>query len=113
MKNPPLDNFWYGIKEKYPEYFNDFSEWFKVYKEKVGWKKIFNEIVAFRMYASVVTKAPKFYKLPIAMQIGIFLQYVSEKKSSIDFKIHICKENDKSLELILEDIEDWFKQQSK
>lgn len=72
------ENFWNEMYEKYPDAMKTFCAWIDEYKERVKWDSLFyNESDDFYEYA-VKGRRIKYHDLPIAMQIGIFLQFVSE-----------------------------------
>lgn len=76
-------NFWNKLHEKHPAEMKKFCDWIDQYKNRVRWDDLFNEYFG----DGVSHPSPKYHDLPIAMQIGIFLQYVSEADSfgGIDF----------------------------
>lgn len=62
------ENFWNKIMEDCPGKMNEFCEWIDEYKAKSGWDSIFQgggELI-------------KYHDIPLAMQVGIFLQYAIE-----------------------------------
>jgi hypothetical protein len=68
MENLTKENFWNEMKEKYPQAMERFCEWIDDYKRQVEWKKLFN-----------TTYYPwKFHDLPLAMQFGIWRQFIAE-----------------------------------
>lgn len=71
MERLTKENFWNDLHDKHPEQMNKFCKWIDEYKERELWN------ILFARHTSGL-QAPKYHELPIAMQIGIFLQYVSE-----------------------------------
>lgn len=59
------ENFWNNLHAKYPEQMKRFCDWIDAYKKRVHWMALFYKDV-------------KYHDLPFAMQLGIFLQYLSE-----------------------------------
>lgn len=96
------EDFWNGIKEKYPSHFEKFSVWIDEYKKKNDWNKLFN--AQGEGYENPKIVAPKYHDLPAAMQIGIFTQFVSESDPVISLEIDTDR-----MDKILWSIEDWFR----
>lgn len=69
------ENFWNDLYAKHPDQMNKFCKWIDEYKERIDWRKLF-----FTPHATHARDI-KYHDLPIAMQIGIFLQYVAESES--------------------------------
>jgi hypothetical protein len=67
--------FWDDLEAKYPAGMEHYYKWLHAYKESVGWTKLFR----FGKGESF-----SYFDLPIAMQLGIFMQYASEQNRSID-----------------------------
>lgn len=97
MNGGPLskENFWDEIEEKYPEQLNVFTTWLSEYKQRVNWDDLF-----------LNTGSPtrqhyfghiKFHHLPVAMQIGIFAQFIAEtdesRKEFMDIAIQKMREH--------------------
>lgn len=79
MNSLTKENFWNELHEKYPKSVQQFCDWIDKYKKKVDWNKLFNSDSDWQDANGKNAPAPKFHDLPIAMQIGILLQYMSEK----------------------------------
>ena len=101
MKSLTKENFWDKLYSKYPSEMKQFCEWIDEYKKKVNWNNLFP--VAARNHYCVDIK---FHHLPVAMQIGIFLQYVSESDNSCGIEIPII-ENKADFNSIPEYIKDY------
>ncbi len=73
-------NFWNEIAEKFPRQFKIFAEWIDRYKKKpeIEWNYLFDEGGKDRT---------KFHDIPIGMQIGVFIEFVSEQEDSLFFFI--------------------------
>jgi len=71
------ENFWNDLKEKYPYGVQVFCDWIDEYKEKVKWSELFND--GSPHYAKMGWHNPKYHDLPMAMQIGIWIQFVAER----------------------------------
>lgn len=59
---------WKEFAIKYPESYKLFSDWLHAYKKYHAWPVLFN--------GRKSRPAPKYPDLPVAMQIGIFTQFV-------------------------------------
>lgn len=85
METLTEQGFWVPMKQKYPKAMGDFLIWIDKYKKDNDWDQLFNAGAQGYNYHGAVTftsyktKAPKFYELPIAMQFGIWVQYVGER----------------------------------
>lgn len=67
------ENFWNDMTELYPVPVKAFGAWIDEYKNRVGWHELFNcDKILGPKYL------PKYHDLPLAMQIGIFMQYAIE-----------------------------------
>jgi hypothetical protein len=84
MENLTKENFWNGLYESYPVEMKRFCDWVDEYKLRVHWSDLFGNINFKRKHywADI-----KFHHLPIAMQIGIFIQYVYENKNEYGLEI--------------------------
>lgn len=96
------ENFWNSMNEKYPEEMKQFCDWIDEYKKRIKWNIIFADDSTSPNGLTVT--APKYHELPIAMQIGIFMQFVIELK---DHK-PMMSFNDESMEAWGEEIHCWF-----
>lgn len=82
METLTKENFWDEIEQKYPKAMRHFKEWIDNYKAEHEWKGLFNANYNKEPWSNYiggpeVTEAPKYHELPIAMQFGIFYQYMS------------------------------------
>jgi len=66
MENLNKDTFWDNCYFLYPKSTQKFCNWIDEYKKKVGWTTLFKEDV-------------KFHDIPLAMQTGIWLEYMQEQ----------------------------------
>lgn len=65
METLTKEEFWDPLAEKYPDLMTEFRAWIDKYKERVDWSNIFFSFV-------------KYHDLPVAVQIGIFFQFMAE-----------------------------------
>lgn len=72
------ENFWNGMMEKYPAAMQKFCKWIDEYKQRVKWAELFTKVNCMHEIQQCPEQPPKYHDLPLAMQIGIFLQFVSE-----------------------------------
>ena len=75
MEKLTKENFWNDLYDQYPGEMKKFCDWIDDYKKRVDWQKLF-----FTPHATH-KRDIKYHDLPIAMQIGIFLQYVAETEN--------------------------------
>lgn len=68
-----LDNFWNEQKANFPLAVQEWCDWVDEYKKKVGWVHLMNG----RVYTHLV--APKVHELPIALQVGLHIQFRFDK----------------------------------
>ncbi len=82
--------FWEPLENAYPEACKVLYEWLENYREQVNWKKMFsvtmwsikhNRAMGAEDYEThnrheIATHLYDFHDLPIAMQIGIFIEFV-------------------------------------
>lgn len=66
------ENFWDELMTKFPGDINRFISWIDEYKEAVGWNHLLG-------------KAIKFHDMPIAMQLGIFIQFTCDESHRYSF----------------------------
>lgn len=66
MESLTKENFWNELERKFPAAMKVFGEWIDEYKRKNDW----NNKLSHRI---------KFHDLPLAMQMGIFSEFVFEK----------------------------------
>lgn len=89
------ENFWNNLFEKHPDGMKMFCEWIDAYKKQVDWSQLF-----FTPH-SPLNRDIKYHDLPVAMQIGIFLQFVEET----NIKHGTANPENKGLHKIIEAIE--------
>lgn len=97
MESLTKQNFWNDLMEKYPDEVVKFCRWIDEYKDKHAWVLLFSG------------DQIKYHDLPIAMQIGIFTQYVIEyREKTPNHSIHILP-----MQFQMEDypnaIREWFR----
>lgn len=66
------ENFWNDLFKKYPTATKIFCQWIDKYKESINW------VLLFGQGERTADMAPKFHQIPIAMQVGILLQFSAE-----------------------------------
>lgn len=71
------ENFWNQIQESHPSAMKVFCDWIDEYKKKVAWRELFGADLMVNHNSGELI--PKYHDLPIAMQVGIFLQFASER----------------------------------
>jgi hypothetical protein len=94
MENLNKRNFWDAMVQKYPLAVAGFLKWVDDYKTKVDWETLFNHCGLIYVpdgrgnkTTTIERPAPKFHDLPLAMQMGIWQEYLSA------FVIDDCKTN--------------------
>lgn len=90
------ENFWNELYDKYPDKMKVFCSWVDEYKEKVNWEQLFGNA------------GKKYHDLPIAMQIGIFIQFTTETERVRDFIL----DEPESMQALADEIKMWFKWES-
>jgi hypothetical protein len=84
MESLTKENFWNELMEKYPEQMKVFCAWIHEYKKRVNWDELFNDITLETIQGIVVERrSRKYHELPIAMQVGIFFQFMAEHDPDI------------------------------
>lgn len=85
------ENFWNDLYDAYPEAMRVFCEWIDEYKKRVNWDTLFADNIRvgdsslLRSTIPKGTRAPKFHEIPVAMQLGIWSQFVSEHEQEHSF----------------------------
>lgn len=74
------ENFWNELMEKYPNEMKLFCAWIDEYKKRVNWNNLFTTMHEPPSGKSALPYIYKFRDIPVAMQVGIFFQYVTESK---------------------------------
>ena len=87
MESLTKENFWNSVYEKYTPQVQQFCDWIDEYKKRMDWNMLFNSDSDYQNAQGKNAPAPKYHDLPIAMQAGIFLQYVLETKREYGFQI--------------------------
>lgn len=83
MENLNKENFWNEMYQKYPLAMKDFCSWIDEYKKRNDWNDLFhNKAASYDAKHSV-----KFHDIPIAMQMGIWREYLDVNAS----EIQICQ----------------------
>lgn len=101
------ENFWNRMMEQYPHATTAFCKWVDEYKKAVNWDKLFNHGITHHVSGSAfksTTSAPKFHDLPHAMQMGIWIEYISQR-GGCQWEIEDMFQYDLS-----EDIEGFFRE---
>ena len=78
MENLNKENFWNEMHEKYPNSMDAFCKWIDNYKKIVNWNVLFNSDSEWQDANGRNAPAPKFHDLPLAMQVGIWNQFMQE-----------------------------------
>jgi len=70
--------FWEPMRLKYPLGMEYFKEWIDKYKVTNNWDYLFNDNTddPFPRAGTPTITAPKYHELPIAMQLGIFNEFL-------------------------------------
>lgn len=85
MESLTKENFWNDLQGKYPEQMKQFCDWIDEYKKRVDWRNLFgNQWKEERELDQV-----KYHDLPIAMQYGIFVQFVMESGWMNAFRLRV------------------------
>ncbi len=75
------ENFWDEMEQRYPKAMAHFKEWIDRYKSEHNWEQLFNHgaFMSGKIYPNPhKVVAPKYHELPIAMQFGIFLEWIQQ-----------------------------------
>ncbi len=100
MNHPEIltkENFWNQVYEISHGEMEHFCQWVDEYKKRVGWAGLFRS-----EYGRGT--APKFHDLPIAMQLGIFYQYLQET----DREPELFDTNPTNFVAVMQSISDYF-----
>lgn len=99
------ENFWNELMEHYPSEMDRFCKWIDEYKKRVEWEYLISSDPHIPAGPLNDRKALKYHQIPIAMQVGIFLQFRWEQQAddSNDFLIRSFRD------MIDQFILDWFK----
>ena len=108
MENLTKENFWNDLMDKYPEEMKRFCAWIDEYKKRVDWERLFGNFSP--EVLSVKVARTKYHDLPIAMQIGIFLQFTIEN-GGFSTWAHLSPEV-KNMDSLVEAIRSWFESEN-
>lgn len=73
--NLTKENFFNSMTEKYPQTMTKFCAWVDQYKKDNFWSLLFNDDVM-KLGTKEEHVAPKYHELPLALQMGIFTEWV-------------------------------------
>jgi len=103
------ENFWNEMMDKYPHATKMFCDWIDEYKKAVGWDALFGAYETKPNGKVVYSRiAPKFHDLPNAMQLGIWIVFVTNIKGGLIYsignflKFNLRKEIESFFEKVLE-----------
>lgn len=96
MDSLTKENFWNDLYEEYPSEMKHFCDWIDEYKKNNNWSELFAK-------GERTDITPKYHNLPIAMQIGIFIQYVAESdtRHSIELPLIESKEDFENIKYLI------------
>ena len=84
-KNLSKDNFWNELYEKcHGGPVQVFCEWIDEYKKKMDWNSLFPITERKNHWMDI-----KFHHLPLAMQVGIIMQFYHETKSQWRYELEL------------------------
>lgn len=69
--------FWMDLQSQHPENMGLFLKWLDKYAKDNKWNELFN--YGSPAYAKMGWHNPKYFDLPVAMQAGIFAQFMAEQ----------------------------------
>jgi len=82
------ENFWNEMEQKYPKAMKHFQNWIDGYKKANQWQLLFNGMVVTHLDSDTkqpqYTFAPKYHELPIAMQFGIFVEFITYSEPKLN-----------------------------
>lgn len=82
MENLSYEKFWTPLYEKYPKGVQEFCDWIDEYKKNIGWSGLFSPkaIIKTDDHGLILgCHEPKYHHLPLAMQIGIWIEFVCSR----------------------------------
>jgi hypothetical protein len=108
IKTLTKENFWNDAFKRWPDQVAAFCKWIDEYKVRVDWKRLF----AVRTYTNyddgtrceMELRQPKYHDLPIAMQIGIFIQFTFEYEKQEEF----FEVGPTTMDEFIAGMKDWF-----
>lgn len=77
-ENLNYKNYWNELFAKYPDSVTIFCNWIDAYKRLNDWKGLFNSDSNWQDAEGKNAPAPKFHEIPLAMQVGILIEFISE-----------------------------------
>jgi len=77
-ENLNKENFWNALYLEHPDKVEKFCKWIDEYKKKNNWNALFNSDSNWQDANGKNAPAPKFHDLPVAIQVGIFGQFMAE-----------------------------------
>lgn len=97
VKSLTKENFWNELFQKYPGEMEVFCQWIDSYKKSVAWEHLLGSSI-------------KYHDLPIAFQIGIFIQFTLEVQHHETFLNDQCIE---SMDQLIAQIKDFFAEEDR
>lgn len=87
MENLNKENFWNELYEKYPLGMKIFCDWIDEYKLKNNWDMLFFNNRKASPQSKCRSQSIKFHDIPLAMQIGIWIEFASELSGVHEWEI--------------------------
>ncbi len=84
MEKLTKENFWNDLNARYPKGMKVFCDWIDEYKKRVNWNQLFRNGPFLSFENDEITKPiqgeqnVKFHDIPGEMQIGIYIQFLSD-----------------------------------
>lgn len=78
LANLTKENFWNELYVKYPDKVQEFCDWIDEYKKRVHWDMLFFNNRKASPQSKCRSNPVKYHDLPLAMQLGIFIQFRAE-----------------------------------
>lgn len=78
-ENLSKPEFWVPLFQKYPHGMKIFCDWIDEYKERNDWNMLFNSHSDYQDGQGKNAPSPKFHDLPLAIQIGIWIEFVCDR----------------------------------
>lgn len=89
MESLTKENFWDEMEQKYPKAMAHFKAWVDQYKSEHDWEGLFGHQLRGARGQQVI-RTPKYHELPVAMQFGIFTEWLySITNNHISFTIEV------------------------
>lgn len=87
--NLTKENFWNELYAKYPLGMKMFCDWIDAYKKKNNWDNLFkNHYAGNHAMNGIEYKTIKYHDLPLAMQIGIWIEFVGDR-GGCDYEVDL------------------------